>query len=139
MADNNAGNVRSQGWTQAFAEKSEASFAENFAAGVTLEASVLTRPIEGRDRVKTVMSAASKLYEELKFTQDTAYGPRTYLEWDAKAFGGQIFFGVTVITKDAKKLNCQNSHSSSSDRCGAPLFRGVAQEARRDNRVRLFP
>jgi hypothetical protein len=104
VADNTAGNVRPQGWTQAFAEKSEASFAEHFAAGVTLEASVLTRPIEGRDRVKTVMSALSKIYEELKFTQETAYGPRTYLEWDAKAFGGQIFFGVTVITKDATNL-----------------------------------
>jgi hypothetical protein len=104
VADNTAGNVRPQGWTQAFAEKSEASFADNFAAGVTLEASVLARPVEGLDRVKTVMAAASRIYEELKFTQETTFGRRTYLEWEAKAFGGHTLLGVTVITKDTKGL-----------------------------------
>ena len=104
MVDNTAGNVRSQGWTQAFAEKSEKSFADNFAERVTLEASVLARAIEGRDRVKIVLSAASKIYERLKFTEESNLDRRTYLEWDAEAFGGQSFSGITVLTKDAHGL-----------------------------------
>jgi NAD(P)-dependent dehydrogenase (short-subunit alcohol dehydrogenase family) len=44
--------VRPQGWTTAFAEQSEKSFADTLAEDVTLEASGLARPIVGRNRVK---------------------------------------------------------------------------------------
>ena len=66
-----------------------------------LEASVLTRPIEGRDRVMQVMGTASAIYESLVFTHEASAGPRTYLEWEATAFGGMVVRGVTVLTKDA--------------------------------------
>src|SRR5277367_2755732 len=104
MADNTAASVHPQGWTQAFAEKSEESFGNNFADNITLEASVLTRPVEGRDRVKTVMGTASNIYEALRFTEEATSGPRTYLEWEAKAFGGLTIFGITVMTKNAQGL-----------------------------------
>ncbi|MGW5464046.1 alpha/beta fold hydrolase [Streptomyces sp. NPDC003996] len=92
---------REKGWTSAFAQKSAAVFAEAFAADVVLEASVLARPVEGRDQVKSVMGAASAVYESLRFTRETTNGSRTYLEWEATAFGGRPIEGVTILTKDA--------------------------------------
>jgi pimeloyl-ACP methyl ester carboxylesterase len=94
------GTVTPQGWTSAFAEKSSAAFGEAFAPDVVLEASVLTRPVEGRDQVKSVMGAASGIYESLAFTQQAVNGSRTYLEWEATAFGGMRLDGVTILTKD---------------------------------------
>ena len=61
-ADGNiAADARPQGWTNAFASKSAEAFGEAFADNVVLEASVLTRPIEGRDRVMQVMGTASAI------------------------------------------------------------------------------
>ena len=96
--------VRPQGWTTAFAEQSEKSFADTLAEDVTLEASVFTRPIVGRNRVKHVMGVGSKIYEAIAFTHQAENGARTYLEWQAKAFGSESFAGVTVLTKDEKGL-----------------------------------
>ena len=58
------------------------------------------RPIEGRDQVMHVMGVASGIYESLQFTQEASSGPRTYLEWEATAFGGLAVKGVTILTKD---------------------------------------
>jgi hypothetical protein len=95
-----SGTERPQGWTNAFAQKSSAAFGAAFAADVVLEASVLTHPIQGRDQVKSVMGAASTIYESLTFTQEAVNGSRTYLEWAATAFGGIQLEGVTILTKD---------------------------------------
>ena len=89
-----------KGWTTAFADRSPTSFAQALAPDVTLEASVQTRPVIGREQVKAVMSEASKIYEGLTFTRQAVEGARTYLEWEAVAFGGQAFSGVTVLTRD---------------------------------------
>ena len=89
-----------QGWTQAFADKSETSFAEKFTDDVVLEASALNRPAEGRDLVKAIMATASGIYESLTFTHETGHGSRTYLEWEATAFGGLKLSGITVLTKN---------------------------------------
>ena len=86
--------VRPQGWSTAFAEQSEKSFADTLAEDVTLEASVFTRPIVGRNRVKHIMGAASKIYEAIAFTHQAESGARTYLEWQAKAFGGESLAGL---------------------------------------------
>ncbi|TML95529.1 MAG: alpha/beta fold hydrolase [Actinobacteria bacterium] len=99
--DNTAADVRPQGWTNAFASKSADAFGEAFADDVVLEASVLTRPVEGRDQVMRVMGTASGIYESLVFTQEASAGRRSYLEWEATAFGGMVLRGVTVLTKDA--------------------------------------
>ncbi|MGW1727505.1 alpha/beta fold hydrolase [Streptomyces sp. NPDC002306] len=92
---------RPQGWTNAFAQKSADAFGEAFAEDVVLEASILTRPVEGRDQVQKVMGAASVIYESLRFTREAVDGPRTYLEWEATAFGGMPIEGVTILTKNA--------------------------------------
>lgn len=98
--DITAPGVRSQGWTDAFTSKSAERFGEAFAEDVVLEASVARRPIEGRDQVMHVMGIASGIYESLQFTHEASSGPRTYLEWDATAFGGLRLKGVTILTKD---------------------------------------
>ncbi|MCO6010993.1 alpha/beta hydrolase [Actinoallomurus purpureus] len=101
-AGNTTRGVRPQRWTVAFAEKSAASFAEAFAEDVVLEANTLTRPVEGREQVKQVMETASGIYDSLVFTQESSSGPRTYLEWEATAFGGTQIRGVTILTEDER-------------------------------------
>ena len=65
-----------------------------------LEASVLAKPVVGAEQVKTVMGAASKIYEALAFTHEAASGQRNYLEWEAQAFGGEKLSGITILTKN---------------------------------------
>lgn len=89
-----------QGWRRAFEQKSAAAFADAFASDIVLEASVLTKPVVGEQQVKAVMKAASTIYEALEFTHETTQGPRTYLEWEARAFGGEKLSGITILTKN---------------------------------------
>lgn len=95
--------VRPQQWTAAFAQKSTDAFGQAFTEGVVLEASVLNRPVTGREQVSQVMAAASGMYESLAFTQESSQGRRTYLEWEVTAFGGTQMQGVTILTKDEQE------------------------------------
>jgi pimeloyl-ACP methyl ester carboxylesterase len=96
----NAVAPRSQAWREAFARRSEEDFVEALADDVVLEASVLHRPIEGRDRVKQVMAIASRIYDSLVFTHEASSGARTYVEWEATAFGGMRMNGVTILIRN---------------------------------------
>jgi hypothetical protein len=89
-----------QDWKEAFAEKSANTFAESLADDVVLEATTLNFPVTGRDSVKRVMAAASKLYESLTFTDQATSGRRQYIEWTARAFGGVELLGVTILVRD---------------------------------------
>src|SRR5262249_49940653 len=51
--------VAQQGWKAAFANRSAQAFADAFAPDMVLDATVLTRPLVGRDAVKTLMGTAS--------------------------------------------------------------------------------
>ncbi|MFD3452805.1 alpha/beta fold hydrolase [Streptomyces sp. NPDC058691] len=97
-----SGHVAPQRWTTAFADKSTDSFGEALAEEAVLDASILTRPIEGREQVKQVMAAASGIYDSLTFTHEATEGLRTYLEWRATASGGTRMEGVTILTKDER-------------------------------------
>jgi hypothetical protein len=90
----------SRSWTGAFASKSAERFGDTFADGVVLEGANLTRPIEGREHAKRLMGTASQIYETLQFTEQATSGPRTYLEWQATAFGGVEIKGITILTKN---------------------------------------
>ncbi|WP_229327434.1 nuclear transport factor 2 family protein [Streptomyces sp. UNOC14_S4] len=90
--------VEVQPWTRAFAAKDAEAFAAAFAEDVVLEASALRRPVEGRDQVKQVMGAASGIYESLVFTSEVSEGPRSCIEWEARAFGGKELRGSTILT-----------------------------------------
>lgn len=90
-------------WQQAFKKQSAEAFAEAFAEDVQLEAVTLFKPITGRENIKQVMEAASKIYEELAFTAQSSSGDCQYLQWEARAFGGTQIYGVTIITRNADK------------------------------------
>jgi hypothetical protein len=91
-------------WKRAFAERSAGSFADALAQDVVLEASTLNMPVVGRENVKRVMEAASKLYESLVFTEQASEGQRQYLEWTARAFNGVRLDGVTVIIRNERGM-----------------------------------
>jgi pimeloyl-ACP methyl ester carboxylesterase len=94
--------ARSQDWRQAFASRSATEFEEALADDVVLEASVLDRPIEGREQVMQVLAVASGIYDSLVFTHEASTGARTYVEWEATALGGVTMSGVTVLTKNER-------------------------------------
>jgi len=94
-----AGAVAQPGWKAAFANRSAQAFSDAFAPDMELDATVLTRPLVGRDAVKTLMGTASNIYESVTFTNEATNGPRTYLEWTAAAFGGEELRGITILTK----------------------------------------
>jgi pimeloyl-ACP methyl ester carboxylesterase len=91
---------RSHAWKEAFASRSADDFADAFADDVVLEATVLYRPIEGRELVKHAMGIASGIYDSLVFTHEATNGVRTYVEWEATAFGDETMNGVTILTKN---------------------------------------
>jgi pimeloyl-ACP methyl ester carboxylesterase len=86
-----------QGWTSAFSQGSAPAFTDTFAPDVVLRASVLRRPVEGRDAVGAVMAAASGVYTSLEFTHEARNGRRTYLEWEATLHDGTPVSGVTRL------------------------------------------
>jgi carboxymethylenebutenolidase len=87
-------------WKGAFANRTAAGFADAFAEDIVLEATTLNRPVRGREQVKVVMAAASKLYKSVAFTATATGGAKQYLEWVAEAHAGVQFGGVTVLTRD---------------------------------------
>lgn len=87
-------------WKGAFAKREASAFAQAFSDDVVLEASTLYRPISGRENVKLVMEAASRIYEHLEFTEQATHGTRQYIEWRARAFGGVHLNGITIIARN---------------------------------------
>ena len=61
---------------------------------------MLAKPVAGADQVKTVMGTASQIYEALAFTHQATSGLRSYLEWEAQAFGGEKLSGITILTRN---------------------------------------
>ena len=66
-----------------------------------LEATILNSPVQGREKVKLIMAAASRVYKSLQFTDAVSAGHKQYLEWIAEAYADIKFQGVTVLTRDA--------------------------------------
>lgn len=90
------------GWTSAFSAQSEKSFGDNFDPDVEFEATVLTRRVKGKERVQTILGAASRLYEALEFTRRSKDGDHSFLEWEARIVGGEPVSGVTILTSNAE-------------------------------------
>ncbi len=93
-------NVTEEAWTGAFEKKQDTSFAATLAEDVTLQASVLHRPVIGRDDVAFVMGEASQIYKQLDFVHQAQSGPVTFLEWRAETFSGVSLEGVTLLERD---------------------------------------
>jgi hypothetical protein len=84
-------------WQESFTNQS----ADPFADDVVLEATTLLVPITGRDQVKAVIAAASRIYESMEFTHESVTGDRSYAEWNAVAFGGEPLSGVTILERNS--------------------------------------
>ena len=110
------GRKEADGWRQAFADKAQASFANEFAADIVLEASTLARRVVGKKQVSAVMTAASGIYDSLEFTGEAHSGSTTYLQWHATAFGGMEIKGVTILDRNADgKIAAAAIHHRSLD------------------------
>ena len=99
-ASASAGSSRTSDWIGAFKQKNAAAFSEILADNAVLEASVLYRPLVGREKLKLAFETASRIYETLEFTNEVSDGLRHYVEWRARAFGGLEMSGVTIITRN---------------------------------------
>ena len=86
------------GWQGAFSAQTEKSFGDSFDADVLFEATVMARPVKGRERVQTILGAASRLYEALEFTHKSKDGDHSFLEWEARIVGGEPVSGITILT-----------------------------------------
>ena len=86
----------------ALVRKSETpEFAAAFAANPVLHASILSGPCVGIEAVAVLVGAGTGgMYETLVFTHETVDGPKTYLEWEGKAFGKTVG-GSTILTRNA--------------------------------------
>jgi SnoaL-like domain len=91
-------------WRRAFADQSQAGFADAFADDAVLDATTLTHPVVGRDQVAAVLGAASSIYETLEFTTETTDGSTSYIQWRATAFDGMAIRGITILERDAEGL-----------------------------------
>jgi hypothetical protein len=82
------------------AKESVAAFASN----AVLETSTLNGPCIGAEAIATVFAAvAGGMYDSLTFTSETVDGPKTYLEWEGKAFGKDVG-GATILTRNEAGL-----------------------------------
>ena len=89
------------GWKAAFADDSGRQFGEIVASDAVLEGSVFAHPITGRDAIWSVLKVSGSLYDILEFTHEVVSADRTYLEWEARGLGLQIW-GLTALTKDTQ-------------------------------------
>jgi pimeloyl-ACP methyl ester carboxylesterase len=101
IATNTGASKAQGGWAQAFGDKSEGRFVENFDEAVVFEASAMTARVEGRERVATILGAASKLYEALEFTRRSQDGDHSYMEWEVRLRGGERASGITILITNA--------------------------------------
>lgn len=93
-----------EGWIAIVRKSGTPEFAAAFDANPVLYASVLSEPCAGVELVETVIAASTGgMYDTLVFTQETVDGPRTYLEWEGKAFGKSVG-GSTILTRNASGL-----------------------------------
>jgi hypothetical protein len=91
-------------WMAIVRKNGTKEFAAAFAPSAVLDASVLNEPCVGADAIGSFFAAtAGGMYDSLAFTNETVDGPKTYLEWEGKAFGKDVA-GTTIITRDETGL-----------------------------------
>jgi hypothetical protein len=88
-----------QRWSESFTEPSGDAFARITAPGITLDGSILARPVHGRHAVWATLNTAAGIYDSLVFTHHATAGGRVYLEWNATGLGIGIE-GVTILVSD---------------------------------------
>lgn len=104
IASNPADGRPATAWTSAFEQRTKDAFSAALSPNVRMEASALAKPVERKEHVEALMTAVSSVYERLEFVRTAQDGPRTYLEWEAAAFGGFQMKGITILTRDDEGL-----------------------------------
>jgi hypothetical protein len=91
-----------EGWKAAFADDSGRQFGDIVASDAVLEGNVSDHPITGREAIWSVLKLSGSLYDRLEFTHEVVSSDRTYLEWEARGLGLQIW-GLTALMKDTRR------------------------------------
>jgi hypothetical protein len=91
-------------WIAIVRKNGTKEFAAAFASNPVLDTSVMNGPCIGVDAIASFFAAtADGMYDSLAFTNETIDGPKTYLEWEGKAFGKDVG-GTTILTRDRAGL-----------------------------------
>ena len=91
-------------WMAIVRKNGTSEFSAAFAANPVLQTSVMSGPCVGVEAVATVLAAtAGGMYDTLGYTHETVDGPKTYLEWEGKAFGKSVG-GSTILTRNEAGL-----------------------------------
>jgi hypothetical protein len=91
-------------WIAIVRKNGTPEFAAAFAVNPVLHTSVMSGPCVGVEAVATVLAASTgSMYDTLVFTHETVDGPKTYLEWEGKAFG-KFVGGSTILTRNEAGL-----------------------------------
>src|SRR5882762_10808152 len=91
-------------WREIVKKNGTKEFAAAFEPNAVLETSVLNGPCAGVDAIAAFFAAtAGGMYDTLAFTHETVDGPKTYLEWEGKAFGKSVG-GTTILTRNEAGL-----------------------------------
>jgi hypothetical protein len=91
-------------WIAIVRKNGTKEFAAAFASNPVLDTSVMNGPCIGVDAIASFFAAtADGMYDSLAFTNETIDGPKTYLEWQGKAFGKDVG-GTTILTRDRAGL-----------------------------------
>jgi hypothetical protein len=91
-------------WIAIVRKNGTKEFAAAFASNPVLDTSVMSGPCIGVDAIASFFAAtAGGMYDSLAFTNETIDGPKTYLEWQGKAFGKDVG-GTTILTRDRAGL-----------------------------------
>jgi hypothetical protein len=78
-------------WIAIVRKNSTQEFAAAFASNPVPDTSVMNGPCIGVDAIASFFAAtADGMYDSLAFTNETIDGPKTYLEWEGKAFGKDV-------------------------------------------------
>jgi hypothetical protein len=87
-------------WIAIVRKNGTKEFAAAFAPNPVLDTSVMNGPCVGVDAIAAFFAAtAGGMYDSLAFTNETIDGPKTYLEWEGKAFGKDVG-GTTILTRN---------------------------------------
>ena len=91
-------------WIALVRKHGTAEFGKAFAPNPTLDASVLNGPYVGVEAIAAFFATTfGGMYETIAFTHETTNSMKTYLEWQAKAFGKQVR-GTTILTRNHEGL-----------------------------------
>ena len=91
-------------WREIVKKNGTKEFAAAFEPNAVLETSVLNGPCAGVDAIAAFFAAtAGGMYDTLAFTHETVDGPKTYLEWEGRAFGKDVG-GTTILTRNEAGL-----------------------------------